>query len=189
MAGLSHYKNSKAGMKNFEPVFLNQFEITLIPPSGIDAGTGNNGQNLLLEHVKKVSGLEIDKNPATVEQYYKFAKRRYAGARPETTTIDVTIDFEVNLNDANSMYTFKTLRQWSDLIYNPNTGGMGLKKDYVGSGLITIFNKAGDIHRKVRLPVMWPITAINPMELDYQSTDIWILSLTFAADYWEDSFV
>jgi hypothetical protein len=188
MAGLAHYKNSKASMVNYEPIYLNQFEVTLLPPTGISPGVGNNGQNLLLEHVKKVSGLEIDKNPGTVEQYYKFAKRRYAGARPETTTIDVTIDFEVNLNDANSMYTFKTLRQWSDLIYNPMTGGMGLKKDYIGSGLIVIFNKAGNIFRKVRLPVIWPMTPINPMELDYQSTDVWVLSLTFAADYWEDSF-
>ena len=187
--GLSHYKNSKASMKNFEPVFLNSFEVTLVPPTGIDAGTGNNGQNLLLEHVKKVSGLELDKNPGTVDQYYKFAKRRYAGAKPESTTLDITIDFEVNLSDANSMYTFKTLRQWSDLIYNPMTGAMGLKNDYVGSGLITIFNKAGDIFRKVRLPVMWPMSAINPMELDYSSTEVYMLSLTFAADYWEDAFV
>ncbi len=27
------------------------------------------------------------------------------------------------------MYVFKTLRQWSDLIYNPLTGAMGLKKE------------------------------------------------------------
>lgn len=189
MAGLSHYKNSKAAMKNFEPIFLNQFEVTLIPPTGIDPGTGNNGQNLLLEHVKKVSGLEIDKNPGTVEQYYKFAKRRYAGAKPETTTIDVTISFEINLNEANSAYTFKTLRQWSDLAYNPNTGAMGLKNSYVGSGLITIFNKNGDIWRKVRMPAIWPITPITPLDLDYLSTDIWTLDVTFAADYWEDTFI
>jgi len=189
MAGFSHYKNSKSAMSNYEPIFLNQFEVTLTPPAGISAGVGNNGQNLLLEQVKKVSGLEVDKNPGTVEQYYKFAKRRYAGSKPETTTIDVTIDFEVNLNDANSAFVFKTLRQWSDLIYNPNTGAMGLKKNYVGSGLITEFNKNGDIFRMVRLPVMWPITAITPLDLDYQSTDLWVISITFAADYWEDTFV
>jgi hypothetical protein len=176
-------------MNNFEPVFLNSFEVTLTPPTGIAAGVGNNGQNLLLEQVKKISGLEVDKNPGTVEQYYKFAKRRYAGARPETTTIDIGIDFEVNLNNANSAFTFKTLRQWSDLIYDPNTGALGLKASYVGSGLITMFNKAGDIFRQVRLPVIWPITPINPLELDYQSTDVWILSLTFAADYWQDTWV
>lgn len=189
MAGLSHYKNSKAGMNNFEPVYLNLFEVTLIPPAGIDPGTGQNGQNLMLEHVKKVSGLDLDKNPGVVEQHYKFAKRRYAGAKPETTTMDVVIDFEVNLNDVNSMYIHKTLRQWSDLIYNPLTGGMGLKRDYVGSGLIVIFNRAGDIFRRVRIPVMWPITNIPPMELDYQSTEVYSISLTFAADYWEDVFI
>lgn len=189
MAGLSHYKNSKAGMNNFEPVYLNLFEVTLVPPTGIASGTGQNGQNLILEHVKKVSGLELDKNPGVVEQNYKFAKRRYAGSKPEVTTMDIVIDFEINLDDANSMYIFKTLRQWSDLIYNPMTGGMGLKRDYVGSSLITMFNRQGDIFRRVRIPVIWPMSAINPMELDYQSTEVYSLSLTFAVDYWEDIFI
>lgn len=189
MAGFSHYKSSKAAMKNYEPAYLNMFEVTLIPPHGIDPGVGQNGQNLLLEQVKKLAGLELDKNPGTVEQFYKFAKRRYAGAKPETTTMDITIDFEINLNDANSMYTFKTLRAWSDLVYNPVTGAMGLKNAYAGSGLITIFNRQGDIYRRVRLPVMWPISPINAMELDYQSTEVYVLSLTFAADYWEDVFI
>ena len=186
---LPHYRNSKSSMSSYEVVYLNQFEVVLTPPAGIDPGTGNNGQNLLLEQVKKVSGLELDKNPGVVEQHYKFAKRRYAGAKPETTTLDITIDFEVNLNEANSMFTFKTMRQWSDLVYNPMTGAMGLKKDYTGSGIITIFNKAGDIFRRVRLPVMWPMSAINAMELDYQSTEIYSLSVTFAADFYEDVFV
>lgn len=186
---LPHYKNSKAGMNNFEPVYLNLFEVTIVPPTGIDPGTGQNGQNLLLEHVTSVSGLELDKNPGTVEQHYKFAKRRYAGSKPDTTTMDVTIDFEVNLDDANSMYTFKVLRQWSDLIYNPLTGSMSLKRDYVGSGLITMFNRAGDIFRRVRIPVWFPISEIPPMDLDYQSTEVYKISLTFAVDYWEDVFV
>ncbi len=185
---LPHYKNSKSSMSNYEPVFLNQFEIALIPPAGIDAGTGQNGQSLLLEQVKKVSGLEFDKNPGVVEQHYKFSKRRSAGAKPETTSLDITVDFEVNLNDANSMFTFKCLRQWSDLIYNPNTGAMGLKKDYVGSGLIIVFNKAGDIFRKFRLPVLFPMSAINPLELDMQSSEIYSLSITFACDFFEDTF-
>jgi len=186
---LSHYKNSRASMNNEEPIYLNLFEVTLLPPAGINAGVGQNGQNLMLEQVKKVSGLELDKNPGVIEQHYKFAKRRYAGAKPETTTMDVIIDFEVNLNDTNSMYIFKTLRQWSDLVYNPLTGGMALKRNYVGSGLITMFNREGDIFRRVRMPVIWPMTAINPMELDYLSTEPFAISLTFACDYWEDLFI
>ena len=102
---LPHYKNSKAAMQNYEVLYLNQFEVTLYPPTGIPVGTGNAGQSLILEHVKKISGLDIDKNPGVVEQHYKFAKRRYAGAAPDTTSIDFTVDFEVNLNDANSAYS------------------------------------------------------------------------------------
>jgi hypothetical protein len=183
MAGLSHYRNSKAAMEKQEPVFLNQFEVTLTPPAGVEGG------ELLLQQVKKLTGLELDKNPGTVEQFYKFAKRRYAGALPETTTMDITIDFEVNLNDDNSMYTFKTLRQWSDLVYNPLTGAMGLKNDYAGEMLIAIHNKAGDIFRKVRCPVCWPISPLPAMELDNLSTELYIISVTFAIDFWEDLFL
>ena len=183
MPGLSHYKNSKAGMEKHEPIYLNMFEVILTPPAGVGGG------DLLLDQVKKLSGLELDKNPGTVEQFYKFAKRRYAGALPESTTMDIVIDFEVNLNEANSMYTFKTLRQWSDLVYNPLTGAMGLKVDYTGSMLVSIHNKAGEIFRKVRLPVTWPITPIPAMELDNQSTELYVVSVTFAADYWEDLFL
>lgn len=189
MAGIAHYRNAKAATDNWEPVYLNQFELSLSPPTGIDPGSGNNNQNLLLEQVKKVSGLEFDKNPGVVEQHYKGAKRRYAGAKPETTTIDMTVDFEINLNNNNSMYTYKTLRQWSDLIYNPNTGAKGLKKDYIGSATLIIFNKAGDIFKKYRMPSIFPMTAINPMELDYLSTEVWSVTVTFAVDYWDDSFV
>jgi hypothetical protein len=175
-------------MNNYEPVFLNQFEISITPPTGIDPGQGQGGGNLLLEQVKKISGLEVDKNPGVVEQYYKFAKRRYAGARPETTTIDMTVDFEINLNDANSMYVFKTLRQWSDVIYNPLTGAQGLKADYVGSAVVTIFNKKGQIFRKLRMPSVFPMSPISPMEFDYQSQEIYSISITFAVDYWEDVY-
>ena len=170
-------------MEKHEPVYLNLFEVILTPPAGVEGG------DLLLDQVKKITGLELDKNPGTVEQFFKFAKRRYAGALPESTTMDVTIDFEINLNEANSMYTFKTLRQWSDLVYNPLTGAMGLKVDYSGSMLISIHNKAGEIFRKVRGPVTWPISPIPAMELDNLSTELFVVSVTFAVDFFEDLFL
>lgn len=186
---LPHYRNAKAATSNWEPVYLDLFEVNITPPAGITPGIGNENQPLFLEHVKKVSGLDIDKNPGVVEQHYKFAKRRYASSRPENTSIDITIGFEVNLNDVNSMYIFKALRQWSDLIYNPLTGGMALKRDYVGSASINVFNREGTITRRVDLPTVWPMSPINAMELDYTSNDVWALEITFAADYWNDIYV
>jgi len=185
----SHFKNSKASTKKYEPIYLNTFEVLLTPPAGISPGVGNGGGNLMLEHVKKVTGLDFDKNPGVVEQNYKFSKRRYAGAKPETTTVDITIDFEINLNENNSMYIFDTLRKWSNIVYDPMTGAMGLKSEYSGSALISIPNKKGDIFRKIRIPNFWPMSAINAMELDYQSTELYSISLTFAGENYEDVWV
>jgi hypothetical protein len=182
MAGLSHYQNSLSAINKFEPVYLNQFEVTVIPPSAVAGG------EILLQQVTKVGGLTLDKNPGLVTQKYKFAKRNYAGAKPDNTYLDLSLSFTVNLNDDNSMYVFKTLRQWSDLIYNPLTGAMGLKNDYTGTIVVSIFNKQGDVFRRIRIPSCFISTAINDMQLDYENPAIYTVSTSWICDYWEDLF-
>jgi len=45
MAGLPHFKNSRAAINNFEPVYLNQFEVLINTPAGIaDANTTFKGE-------------------------------------------------------------------------------------------------------------------------------------------------
>ena len=184
MAGLSHFQNSLSGVNKFEPVYLNQFEVVIIPPGAVAGG------EIMLQHVSKVSGLSLDKNPGITSQKYKFAKRNYAGAKPENTYMDVSLRFSINLNDANSIYVFKTLRQWSDLIYNPLTGAMGLKNDYTGTIVISIFNKQGDVFRRITCKDCFPTKPISPMNLNYTSTDLYkIDDMTWAVDYWEDLFL
>ena len=184
MAGLPHFSNSIASMNNFEPVYLNQFEVVINPPASVAGGP------ILLQHVTKVTGMDVDKNPAPVAQKYKFAKRNYAGAKPDTTGMTISMSFTVNLNDANSMYVFKTLRQWTDLIYNPLTGAMGVKNDYVGSIVISIFNKNGDVFKRVVCKDCFPLSAINAMKLNYGGEEVWkIDNMEWAVDYWEDLFL
>jgi hypothetical protein len=104
--------------------------------------------------------------------------------------MDLTLEFEVNLNESNSMTVYRTLRQWSDLIYNPLTGAMGLKRDYVGSMVISIFNKQGDVFRRIRIPVCFISAPITPLELDYdQGASIYSISIQWKCDYWEDLFL
>lgn len=191
MAGLPHFTNSKAAINNYEPVYLNQFEIIINPPSGIvDASTTFKGETVLTQQVKSINGLAVDiLANGNVEQNYKFATRRYAGGEPTTSDMTLTVEFEVNLNDANSMTVYKVLRQWSDLIYNPLTGAMGIKNDYVGSMVISIFNKRGDVFRRIRIPSCFPSTPINDMQLDYENPAIYTVSQSWICDYWEDLFL
>jgi hypothetical protein len=183
MAGLPHYQNSLFGINKYEPVYLNQFEVLITPPGPVLGG------NILLEQVTNINGMAVDKTPAPVEQKYKFATRNYSGAKPDTTTFDLGISFSVNLNDANSMYVFKTLRQWTDLIYNPVTGAMGLKRDYTGTIVISVFNKQGDVFRRITCRDCFPLKAIDPMEMDYQSSELYAINMTWAVDYWDDLFL
>ena len=183
MAGLPHYQNSLFGINKYEPVYLNQFEVLITPPGPVLGG------QILVQQVTSLTGLEVDKTPAPIQQRYKFAVRNYAGAKPEQTVFDLALSFTVNLNDANSMYVFKTLRQWTDLIYNPLTGAMGVKTDYTGTMVISIFNKQGDVFRRITCKDCFPTTPLTVMELDYQAIDIYNVTMTWAVDYWDDQFL
>lgn len=182
MAGLPHYKNAHVAMEKWEPVYLNLFEIFLKPPKAVDSW------DWVMDNIKSIGGLQTDITPGVVEQIFKGAKRRFAAGFPETTTVDLAVEFEVNLNDSNSMYVYKGLRKWCDIIWDPLTGAMSLKKDYAGGPMtVSVFNRAGDIYRQWIFPVVWPITSINTMDLNYETaTEIWKIQMTFAADYFED---
>lgn len=185
MAGLPHYRNSKASMNKFEPVYLSQFEIQLTPPPAVA------GWNLVMESVLRVSGVQTNALPAVIEQKYKSAKRSFAGGMNDATTNDVAIDFEVNLDDSNSMYVYKALRKWCDLIFDPLTGRMGLKKDYTGGPMIiNYFNKNGDIFRQVKYPVCFPTTPLPEIAVDFSGNDVYRLTgFTWRCDYFEETIL
>jgi hypothetical protein len=192
MAGLPHFSNSVAARNNYEPVYLNQFEVIINPPDGIPlAAQRFKGEGILAQSVRSISGLAVDIAPsATVDQNYKFATRRYAGGEPSTTDMTISMEFEVNLNpETNSMEVYKILRQWSDLIYNPLTGAMGIKKDYVGSMVVSIFDKRGNVFRRISIPSCFLSEAIPPMDLDYEQANNYVIAVSWICDYWTDTFL
>jgi hypothetical protein len=169
-------------MEQWEPVYLNMFEVLLKPPAAVS------NWEWVMDNVRSVTGMETDKTPGLVEQIYKGAKRRFAAGFPEGTTVDLTMEFDVNLNDSNSMYVYKGIRNWCDLIWDPLTGAMSLKKDYAGGPMtVSIYNRKGDIFRQWIYPVVWPMASIGAMDLNYESGgEVWKMSLQLSADYWED---
>jgi hypothetical protein len=66
---------------------------------------------------------------------------------------------------------------------------MGLKVDYVGSMLISVFNKRGDVFRRIRIPSCFISEPINSMDLDYETPAIYTISTSWVCDYWEDLFI
>lgn len=184
MAGLPHWDNSTAARNYYEPIFKNQFEVIITPPAAITQDV-----DILVEQVLSIKGLPEFFTDGTTTQSYKFAKRAFAKATPETTLANLTIDFEVNLNESNGMYVYNTLRGWSDVIYDPATGRQGLKKDYVGEIYVAIFNKAGDIFRDFKFKPAFISKAFNKLDLDYNEDGIYKLSAQFVADRTAESRV
>lgn len=184
MAGLSHFLNSKASTKYYEPMYGNLFEVTIIPPPAVSGG------EILIEHVNKIGGLSMDRGSDTYEQKYKFASRTYASGLPTGTVTDLTVDFSLNLNDANELYVYKTIRDWWRIIFNPLTGEQGLKKDYVGTIIVTCFNRKGDIFWQRTFHDCVPTGDIPELGLDYGSGDgISFDGLAWKSDWWEENIV
>ncbi len=180
---LPHYTQSRASTQKFEPIYPNLFEVTIFSPLGDDTG-------LILEHVKSIGGLN-NLNPTVdeVTQKYKFANRSFAGM-PGDTSADITLNFTLNLNDANENYIYNTFRNWYKLIYDPLTGEMGLKKDYTGSMIIVQYNRAGDIFRKITLKDVFPTGQPTFLdELNYETQDPAELSMTYRCDHWVEENV
>ena len=180
-SGLPHYSNSRAAMRNYEPIFLNQFEVIITPPAAIQ------GSDLLVEHVKKITGIPEITPVGTVEQFYKFAKRTYAAAKPEDTTAELEMDFEVNLGDNNDMYIYNTFRTWADLHFATDDGSQGLKSEYVGTMSLHVHNKRRNVFREFIFSPVYLMEPLNQMELDYQSEDIYVLTVKFKADSWKEN--
>ena len=188
--GLSHFRYSRASQELYEPVYLNLFTIQIQLPEAI--GSTEENTNLMLENVQKIGGLDSHKMPTSlVTQYYKWAGRRFAGAKPETTTMDITIDFEVSLDRTPSAYVLKTLRKWCDLVYDPLTGRTGIKADYVAPWmLITLYDRAARPFWQWKCYNVFPMTALPAPELDYQATDVYkITGFGIAVDQYDETIV
>lgn len=175
---LPHYTQAKASIQKFEPVYANLFEVTVLTPLNQDS-------SLILQHVKTVGGLNaLNPTAEAVTQKYKFANRSYAGM-PDQTFVDLTINFTVNLNDANQAYMYKYIRDWYKLAYDPLTGEMGIKANYTGTLIVVQYNRRGDVFRKVTFKDCFPVGQLTFIdELSYETNEPAEVSMTIRSDYW-----
>lgn len=188
--GSSHFRSSRASQELFEPVYLNLFTVQIQLPAAV--GSSEENTNLVLESVQSIGGLKSHKFPSSpVAQYYKWAARRFAGAKPSETTMDLTLDFQVNLDRTTSPYTLKTLRKWCDLVYDPLTGRTGIKADYVAPWmLITMYDRANRPFWQWKCYDVFPMTALPEPALGFQNEELYAINgFGIAVDKWDESIV
>ena len=190
----SHYKNSEAAKGMFEVVSPALFEVYFKFPSKIDQLNNGTNQELMFQHVRSISGLDgLTPTVGNVVQKYKFAERHYAAAGPDKTSLELTITYTLNINDAHENYIYNMLRKWYDLIYNPQNGQSLVKKDYAGGSLMTIYehDRDGAIWRKVTCLNFFPSTPPTGLNEDnYDSTsEAKTVSITFMVDDWIEETV
>lgn len=181
---MPHFKNSAASVYNWEPVFLNQFDVIISPPS-IIAGNGYY-VDILTEQVKSVSGIPEILPTGVIEQKYLWATRSYSRPVPEATVANIEIAFEVNLNNRNSMYVYEMMRDWAEIQFNPGAGIHGKKADYGGEITVIMYNKAHRIFRQFNFKSAFLSEPFNPMDLAYLSDDIYVLTVKFRSDSWRE---
>lgn len=187
---LSHFNNSRVSRAMDEPIYKNLWSVEIQLPNGVGATVEST--NILLEGVRKVTGLDTTKVPGVAQQRYKSADRSFAGAGPETTFLEVGLDFDINVQRNNgkpSMTQLKLLRKWCDLVYDPLTGRQGLKVDYTAPQMvITLYDKAMNPLWIWTLYDVFPMSNITPMELEYdQKTELYkVTDFKLRCDRWDE---
>ena len=187
---LSHFKNSHAAVNKWEVVNPAFFEVTILPPT-LDGQQDDKTTQLLLEHVRSISGLDgINPPMGTVIQKFKQAERVYLGV-PEQTHLELAMTFSLNLNDSNENYIYTTLRKWYNKSFNPATGQYGLKKEYCGSMVIVEYNRDGSVWRKITCKDIFPSGQMTGMgDRNYDNVnEANELQITFICDYWDEETI
>ena len=182
---LPHYTSRKeAGIGKEEPIYSNNFVVTIIPPTGV----GNS--DLLNAHIQKIEGMSTNPGTEAVTQNYKGATRSYASGLLENSTNDLTLGFTANLNESNQFYIYKILKAWKNRIHDPETGRRGLKKNYTGQIIVEQFNREGDVFRRVTYYDCFITSALPEVGGDYSSGDLIPLDgIVFRSDAWKEELV
>jgi hypothetical protein len=190
LLGLGHFRNSRVATSLWEPIYQNLFSVQLVAPEGLQDRTQER-INVILEGVQSVGTLNVSKGSGAIQQNYKIAQRSYAGAAPDGGTgLDLQLQFALNLSydtGTPENYTYKFLREWVDLVYDPLTGRQGLKKDYVAPSItVTVHDRAGTPYWQWIFYYCFPTTGAPQPNLAYNSTSLMEGTMTFRCDWWDE---
>jgi hypothetical protein len=187
LSHLPHVKNITSGVNRYDPNGSAVFEVYFTLPDAIKSQFAED-EVILTQQVTQVSGLDaLQKNTGVGYQRFMGVNVSFANPVLDDTRAEITINFNLNLRNANDNFVLKIFQAWKNLNYNLADGTRTLKADYVADNIrIAEANRDGTIWRSYVFHdvLLAEITGIN--ELSYDTNEARKLSVKFYADYWDD---
>jgi len=168
-----------------EVVYTNLFEITFILPVILQAQKRD--AILLLENATKISLNLTEHDVAEKVQRFKYSTRAFY-ATPTKTHGNLTIPFQVNVNNNGSMETWNTLKAWYDLMFNSQNGSLHYS-DLIGTIIVNQHDKKGVVLRRVTFQNC-QLFKIQGYDLDWSANGIIEnVAAEFVYDYFIDEYI
>lgn len=182
---LPHFSQILSANGNHEPIYKALFEITFDTPALI--GSTTEEVQLLLENATSIS-LPVTPPIEVKSQNFKFSTRAYVTLPTQTHLTDIKIKFNLNENKQNNVFVWSQMKKWYDLAWNSQTGETHVKEDMLGSIIVNVHNKKGQVIRRVTYRNV-QIVEVQGWDFDFaNTTDILECEVSFIADYWEDLY-
>jgi hypothetical protein len=176
------------GSEPQEPVFKNLFEITFVLPTILQA----QGRDpvLLLQQATSVNLGALTPDLGNTKQRFKYSERAFIKAGPGSTTADVDIKFNVNVNNQGSMESWNAIKAWYDLGWNSQNGYLHYKADTIGTIIVNQHDKKGFVLRRVTFQncQIQNISGFGSLEFN-QGGDIDAFTAKWISDYWIDEYI
>jgi len=169
-----------------EVVYTNLFEVTFILPTILQAQKRD--ALLLLENATKISLNLTEHDVAEKVQRFKYSTRAFY-ATPAKTHGNLTIPFQVNVNNNGSMEVWNTLKAWYDLMFNSQNGSLHYKSDLIGTIIVNQHDKKGVVLRRVTFQNC-QLFKVQGYDLDWASNGIIEnVAAEFVYDYFIDEYI
>lgn len=132
-----------------EVVYTNLFEITFLLPVILQA-QGRDPVLLLQQATKApINTTKLtDRGHTLQRQMFKYSSRVFQ-TTPKDTSGEITIPFNLNVNEQLNMEVFTTLKAWYDLAWNSQNGSLHYKSDLIGTIIVNQHDKKGFVLRRV----------------------------------------
>jgi len=150
---------------DFTPQHQNQWAIEI-------AGLEGDDKDLIVLSVMSAT-LPVESNEEVMLAYGN--EKRYVAGAVEYETIPLVVRDWVDRD------TRRALIRWRREVYDPETGNVGLAKNYKKNAELILYSSEGSITRKVRLVGLWP-QALNAGDLSMESSDPVQMEMTLRFD-------